>query len=124
MPKKFILYTIQTALLRLCSSVHFYKITQTRCYIVGFQATKFPLLQKSKTEVGMGSGDSLEHRLPYVWLFSVLCPSSGPQAKNLRRNSNETTAISSKSESAPPLLLLQSKCYWFLTDMLKNVCLL
>jgi len=48
----------------------------------------------------------------------------GSPAKNLKRNSNESTAISRQSESALPLLLLQTTCYWFLTDMLKNVRLL
>lgn len=80
-PKQFIIYTKQTALLRLSSSVHSYNITQTCYYIVGFQTTKFPVLQTSKTDVGVGSGDSLEHRLLSVWLFSVLCPSSGPQQR-------------------------------------------
>lgn len=70
--KQLILYTKQTALFRLSSSVHYYKITQICCYIVGFQTTKFPLLQKSKTEVGVGNVDSLDHRLLSVCLCSVL----------------------------------------------------
>jgi len=122
-PKQFILYTKQTALLRLSSSVHYYKITQTCCYIVGSQTTKFPLLQKSKTscrwEWGLFGTQTALCVAVQCTVSSFVFP-----AKNLRRNSNESIAISRQNESAVPLLLLQTICYWFLTDMLKYMRLL
>jgi hypothetical protein len=57
---------------------------------------------------------------------SVYCVLLRVPSKELKDEirSNESTAISRQNESAVPLLLLQTTCYWFLTDMLKNVRLL